>query len=248
MALVALSNPAARGDIYRLSLKTRAEVVGMSTNVNETKMMNQSTSTWPGYSLIGEEDLIEVARCFTYLGATISEDDHEDEEVRGITLAKKAYFVRFTIFSSRDIHKRQKYKAFIQSTLYYGSEIWILTQRPLVRSNISDANPRPHIAYRNGEWRIQYNMVVCPLNKEEVYCHFNKPTNTEDINRLAMSWDYTTVEYQKQSSQETLLRAKDHRREDDKMLPRVRYRCWEASPYEMDRQYRGVQDLSLIHI
>ena len=97
-------------------LKERAKEDGFIINVDKTKAMVQNRRLGEGGTLTVEDHNIEVVRRFKYLGTVINDSNDETEEIRArILAANKAYSSLQTMFRSKQIHRKNKIRLYIQN-------------------------------------------------------------------------------------------------------------------------------------
>jgi len=97
-------------------LKETAKEVGLIINVDKTKAMVQNRRLGKVGILTVEDHKIEVVRRFKNLGTVINDSNDETEESRArILAANKAYSSLQTIFRSKQIHRNNKIRLYIQN-------------------------------------------------------------------------------------------------------------------------------------
>ena len=102
-------------DVYG-ELKETAKEVGLIINVDKTKTMVQNRRLGKGGILTVEDHKIKVVRRFKHLGTVINDSNDETEEIRArILAANKAYSSLQTIFRSKQIHRKNKIRLYIQN-------------------------------------------------------------------------------------------------------------------------------------
>lgn len=88
-----------------MELKNHAKEIGLSVNVEKTKMPNQTRRNTLQQNVTIQNDDIEIVETFTYLGVELTRDGREDREIRKrIMLGNKVYFSLSSILKSKEIH------------------------------------------------------------------------------------------------------------------------------------------------
>lgn len=88
-----------------MELKNHAKEIGLSVNVEKTKMPNQTRRNTLQQNVTIQNDDIEIVETFTYLGVELTRDGREDREIRKrIMLDNKVYFSLSSILKSKEIH------------------------------------------------------------------------------------------------------------------------------------------------
>ena len=109
-----------------MKLKEQGEKVGLKLNIQKTKIM----ASGPITSWQLDEETMETARDFIFLGTKITTDgDYRHEIKRSLLLGRKAMTNLDNILKSRDIALQTKVclvKAMVFPVVIYGCESWTI--------------------------------------------------------------------------------------------------------------------------